>query len=143
MTFDPNMKADLVKRSPKSAHFANSVKSPAAGPTPYDDCVPVLSQPRATLECELGVLEEPRWMAGLWAVARDTDGNEVGWRDSRTNTLLTFDDARQLIEDRIRQLGLSAELVHAFPQTRGFFSGFAEEHQFWNLPFEQRMLRFK
>ena len=105
--------------------------------TPYDDGVPVLSQPRATLSCELNLLQPPRWMAGLWAEERD------GWRDARTGTVLSFDDARQLIDARIQELALSVELVHSFPQTRGFFSGFAEEHQFWNLPFEQRMLRFK
>lgn len=140
MPFDPNMKVDLVKRSkpsPKSAYSVNSAKPPVAGPNPYDECVPVLPQPRSTLSCELGLLQPDLWMRGLWGEEKE------GWRDARTNTLFTFDDARKLIEDRIQELGLDAALVHAFPRARRFFSGWVEERQFWNLPFKQRMERFK
>ena len=71
----------------------------------------------------------------------------LGWTtrkpsDVRTKTFLSFDDARQLIDARIAELGLSPELVHAFPHSHAFPN--IDEHQaFWRLSFEDRMERFK
>jgi hypothetical protein len=76
-------------------------------------------------------------MKGLWAETAD------GWRDSRTDTILTFDNARQLIADRIAELGLDADKVNAFPFQRDLFVDAQAEQNFWRASFEDRMKRFR
>jgi hypothetical protein len=91
-------------------------------------------QPRAEISCLLSLLQPPVWMSGLWG---DEKG---GWRDARTDTLLSFDHARQLIDNRILELGLSPEKVRAYPHSH---SSMAESQAFHRLPFDQRMNRFR
>lgn len=86
------------------------------------------------LGCLLQVLRVPRWWAGLWGKVAD------GWRDKRTDTVLTFDDARQLIDDRILELKLNSDKVWAYPKS---YSSMAEDTAFWNVPFEERLNRFR
>lgn len=95
----------------------------------------VQSHPRGEIASELGLVQPPRWMAGLWG---DENG---GWHDSRTDTFLSFDDARQLVEARIKELGLSPKLVHEFPHS---CSGSIAAHQrFWRMDFSDRMEMFR
>jgi hypothetical protein len=93
-----------------------------------------MSYPRSEISCLLGLLQPDRWMAGLWG---DEKG---GWHDARTNTFLSFDDARDLISARIKELGLSPELVHAWPHS---VNGTAEDQTFHRQTFEQQMERFR
>src|SRR5580692_1780713 len=60
----------------------------------------LVSYPRSTISCELNLLQPDLWMRGLWGEV------EGGWYNARNNSVFTFDDARKLIEDRIRELGL-------------------------------------
>jgi hypothetical protein len=92
------------------------------------------SIPRDGIFSELMLVQPPRWRAGLWG---DEQG---GWCDARTNLLLSFDDARQLIADRISELGLSPELVHAFPSS---VRNNVEDRALWKLSFDQRMDLFR
>jgi hypothetical protein len=97
------------------------------------------SWPRSELSCLLMLVQPERWMKGLWGEERE------GWHDTRTNTFLSFDAARQLIADRIKELGLDATLVNAYPHSSLASRGetIADEMVFYRLPFDQRMLRFK
>src|ERR1700674_3666232 len=58
------------------------------------------SSPRTELFCLMMLVQPQRWMKGLWGEERE------GWHDTRTDTFLSFDAARQLIADRIKELGL-------------------------------------
>ena len=49
-------------------------------------------------------------------------------------------DLRAAVEARISELGLSPELVHAYPTSR---MSVAEEHHFLNLSFEDRISKFR
>jgi hypothetical protein len=90
------------------------------------------------LSCILAILEPPIWMAGLWSKS------ESGWKNSRPGGAdLSFDDARALIESRIAELGLDANLVYAFPNQRGVFKSWQAEHAWHQLPFSKRMDRFR
>lgn len=94
----------------------------------------VADQPRDGISCLLGLVQPPRWMAGAWADRKE------GWFDTRTGTLLTFADARQLIEDRIKELDLDRELVYAWPHSHGTF---AASGAFWHQEFSVRMNAFR
>src|ERR1700688_928538 len=81
----------------------------------------MVSQPRSEISCVLSLLEPAAWMAGLWG------DEKAGWHDARTNTFLSFDDARDLISARIKELGLDETLVNAHPKSK---SSAAEYQQF-------------
>jgi hypothetical protein len=93
--------------------------------------------PRTRLCQILHLLEPPVWTAarGHW------QNSPAGWLDSRTNTTLTFDDARELITGRIRELGLNQEKVMAFPD-RHFFR-WQDWDAFCALSFDSRMEQFR
>jgi hypothetical protein len=92
------------------------------------------SEPRDTICCLLGLLEPPSWMEGSHS---DEKG---GWLDKRTEKVISFEDARKIIADRVAELGLDTLLVEAWPTA---VHSFAESQAFWGCAFEERMKRFR
>jgi hypothetical protein len=92
------------------------------------------SQPRSGLFCILMLIQPRVWMAGLWG------DDAEGWHDARNNIDLTFDTARKLIDLRIKELGLDAAKVNAYPKSH---STIAEMQAFDALDFDSRMAKFK
>jgi hypothetical protein len=94
----------------------------------------MISVPRSGIFSELMLVQPSRWMKGLW-------GDEIGgWRDARTEEFFSFEEMRELIAERITELGLDPNLVHAHPSSR---CSLTEDQHFWNLSFDQRMDRFR
>ncbi len=96
-----------------------------------------INQPWSRLKCILNLLEPERWMSGSWGSV------EGGLKDERTGFVLTVETAQALMDERIKELGLDAAKVHAYPEARGFFGSIASERAFWHGSFEARMTRFK
>jgi hypothetical protein len=92
------------------------------------------SQPRSGLSCILMLIQPTLWMTGLWGDVAD------GWHDARNNIDLTFDTARKLIDLRVKELGLDAAKVNAYPKSH---STIAEMQAFDAMGFEARMQLFK
>jgi len=148
MAYDPNKRADVfvVTESPdKAPRTAKDSPVKRAGVSDRSDWTPqmfeyqaemdrMVSHPRSEISCLLGLLEPVQWMSGLHS---DVDG---GWHDSRTNTFISFDTARQWIADRITELNLSPELVNSWPHER---HPEINSQEFWRLDFETRMSRFR
>lgn len=106
-------------------------------PSQYDAAIQTMMAARPAgreLSCILQAIRVGRWMAGLWSDA------QTGWLDHRTQTVLTFADAKTLIDERIRDLNLNSELVLAYPSSH---STIQEDKAFWNLPFEERLNHFR
>jgi hypothetical protein len=113
---------------------------PASTPKPLSEFaeaarIAMLEHPDGGLECLLLLVKPERWMQGSWARRPD------GWFDVRTQTALTFDDARNLVDARIAELGLDAEKVYAHPVDRSMGAG--EYTAFLNLRFSEQMRRFQ
>jgi hypothetical protein len=104
-------------------------------------------KPWSELSCLLGLLHTP----GMFGMGMFSDGNSEwsdvkgGWKNSRTGSFLSFDDARKMIADRIKELGLDTDLVNDY--INGSLDSRQETWQqqqaFWSLPFEQRMNKFR
>ncbi len=106
-------------------------------PTEFDETVrlAVLAHHDDGLGCLLHLLKPKYWMDGAWGES------PLGWTNGRDNDrLLSWDDGRVLIADRINELGLDADKVYAHPQSH---SSIAEFTAFINLPFAEQMERFK
>jgi hypothetical protein len=105
-------------------------------PSEFDEAIEFLRRehPDDGLFALMMLVQPPRFMAGLWNRRAD------GWHDERTNTDLTFDDARVLVADRIAELGLSPEKVWAYPKT---VTPLAEYQVFLRMDFDQQMSQFK
>jgi len=116
MSFDPNRKADIFvtvegpnDKAPRTAKESPVPKQPRFASEYGEVFAQMTSSPRTELSCLLMLVQPQRWMKGLWGEERE------GWHDTRTDTFLSFDAARQLIADRIKELGLDANLVNAYP----------------------------
>lgn len=106
-------------------------------PSEYDITVrqAMSAHPDDGLGCLLMLVQPARWMQGLWG------DHPEGWTNARDNNkLLTFADARQLIDARIVELGLNAEKVYAYPKSH---STWQDKHAFLNLPFAEQMQMFR
>jgi hypothetical protein len=131
-----------VALEPKRANVAP--KSPVTRQpriaSEYDEVfAQMTSAPRSELSCLLMLLQPPVWMAGLWG---DEDG---GWRDARTDKFFSFEQIREILDARIKELGLNADLVHAWPHSSLADRGetIADERAFRRMSFEERMNKFR
>ncbi len=86
------------------------------------------------LNCLLSLVQPERWMAGSWSE------RSTGWHEHKTDTDLSFDEAKTMLDARIAELGLAPVKVFAYPSSQGMNA--AEAHAFWNASFEQQMRRF-
>src|SRR5258708_2940601 len=129
------MKTGLTPAEPVSPQNPLGEMNPT--PTEFDETVrlAVLAHHDDGLGCLLHLLKPKYWMDGAWGES------PLGWTNGRDNDrLLSWDDGRVLIADRINELGLDADKVYAHPQSH---SSIAEFTAFINLPFAEQMERFK
>jgi hypothetical protein len=107
-------------------------------PSEYDEtAAQAVSQPRSELCTLLMLVAPPMWMSGNWGDV------PTGWINGRDNDkLLTFDEARVLIADRISELGLNPEKVYSYPKSR-LHPSVSEYMAFLNAPFEIQMSQFR
>jgi hypothetical protein len=141
MGFDPNRKADvfMTVEGPTDRALRTAPKSPVMKQpriaSEYDEVfAQMTSSPRSGIFSELMLVQPQRWMKGLWG---DEDG---GWRDARTREFFSFEQMREILDARIKELGLNADLVHAWPKHT---SSLAEDQAFWRSDFEDRMKKFR
>jgi hypothetical protein len=107
-------------------------------PSEFDETVAqAISQPRSELSTLLMLVQPARWMSGLWGEVPE------GWTNNRDNDrLLTFDEARVWIADRIKDLGLDPEKVSSYPKSH-LHPSVSEYMAFLNAPFEIQMSQFR
>jgi hypothetical protein len=87
------------------------------------------------LFCLLMLVQPPEWLAGLWSETA------AGWVNKRANDkLLGWDAARQLVAARIKELGLDADKVWAYPQSH---CSWQDDQTFHRMTFETQMSQFK
>ena len=107
-----------------------------SAPSQYDFAIQQMPQRAGTsLVTLMGTLQVPRWMAGSWYDTND------GWRDVKTNTDLSFDEASALIAERIKELGLDADKVYAYPKSRG--ESIQSYMAFLRADFSTQMAKFR
>jgi hypothetical protein len=141
--FDPNRKADVLMTVETSPLPAKRVAANPPSVIPPNGVEQNrffgYSEPRGELDCLLSVLGVPRWFAGLWQedVLHGSVFSEVpgGWFNNRSGlpVFVSFETAREWIDERIVELGLDADLVRAWPKS---------DHGL-ELPFESRMDFFR
>src|ERR1700738_92959 len=140
MSFDTKRKAALfiVTEGPDDRTPRAAKKSPVAQRSREEieyaaERGRVKSVPRSEIFSELMLLKPPRWMKGLWG---DEKG---GWHDARTDEFFSFQQMRELLDARIKELGLDRGLIDAYMAAP---RGIAEDQRFWRMDFDQQMERF-
>ncbi len=140
---------ERVKADSEPKHFTHYIdddsprrpSAPASDnypPSEYDETCRAavdVRMGRAGLQSMAMLLEVPKFMTG-------GTGKFVSPDDWQCQKYGTF-NLTVLVDERIRELGLSAKKVWEFPFVRGFFADWRAEQRFWSLPLEQRVERFK
>jgi hypothetical protein len=129
---EPQSEADLP-RDPET----NELMDPIAEGWIAEEAQSTAGTGRTRLVKILNLIQPPLWheAKGFWK------NDPAGWRNSRTDTVLTFADARRLIEARIIELQLERATVLTFP-ARHFFDP-RDWDNFQALSFDERMSQFK
>ena len=139
INFNPDKPAEVKITSDAAGDLAIPAKASAPvvrrRDSQYDQLIDsMMPQPRTDLACLLSPLQPKVWMVGNWADI------EQGWKDVRHGVVLTFDGARELIAERIKELGLNPVLVYEYTKAH---STTEESIVFGRMTFEQQMARFK
>lgn len=135
--FNPDAPAKIIVTTDAKGDV--TIPKPAPVRNHHDDewsqfTAKIMSQPRAELACLLSLVQPKVWMAGNWVNTPD------GWRDVRHDVLLSFDGAREMIADRIKELRLNPVLVYAYPESHLTMD---ESVAFGQLSFERKMEKFR
>ena len=80
------------------------------------------------------LVQPAEWMNGSWSTVPE------GWTNERQDRkLLSLDEARVLIADRINELNLNSDLVYGYPRSH---STIAEYQAFLQMSFADQMRQF-
>jgi hypothetical protein len=150
MAYDPNKRADVFMtvegpdKAPRTAPKSLVTKQAVAADK--TSSAPERTKPKNEFEEQFGMtvwdeiihklrlLEVPVWISGHWA------NEPEGWRDKQTGMFLHYNEAVQLLQDRISELGLDADRIHKYVHST---KSMLEVQAFDKLSFEIRMQKFR
>jgi len=142
MGFDSKRKAEVFitgeGASPHESKFMDAPAEPAPKPrVDFSSYIPecMRALPIDYVFGELDVMDHPKILSGEWNRGGHYDSKQDAWV-SPGGSVVTFQELRDAVDARIRELNLSAELVHAYPHS---VQSIEEGRAFRRLSFDERM----